>query len=1420
MRIQLCNKLMTLLFVMLCMPMAASAAESVTISSKSQWKSFVSQKSGKEVDVKLACDLTLSDGDDMMGEFVGTFDGQGHTVTLNFKENSGDFAMFEYASGKVKNLNFAGYMLIKMGLTSYTERSPLARKVAKDLEVENCHSSVYLDVDGSDYFDNSAYTGGFICQTYKDCTVTFKDCSFTGTFGTSDVWTWTPTPPCLILPSHEYGYILDTGGFVGRIDEKTEVKFTNCLSSPMIVDTEEEFSIDSSVGFFIGSHSGSYTDLKITATNTFGHLRVPNSDSKVTADNLGKYGATVITDDVLVSGETSFKLSAGRLGDDNPWAQTIGTDSFPQLKTFAPSSKEVYLSDATRQVEPNAWTTLFYPANYTLPDGVEAYVVRAAGTQDSVVLNIYNSSTHANVPLVIHNTTANKQTISFTPTYYNAPSTSGYLHATHHTTPVTDSMYLLDTNDAGSPVFRKATSTSTKTLPTGRCYLQDGASTAQSRGVRYSNVDVVVISSKQQWTDFVKKYDGYLVDATLNCDITLDNDDPLMEKLNGVFDGNGHTITVNYQSEDKTLRAPFMCPRGTIKNLHLTGDIYYTLAYECNSYPLAYSVESTGVNDYPVLNIENCHSDVTYRCNGGTSGGNFFGFVGYVYARCTVNFKDCSSRCKVVTDDVSNLAGFVEFQGYNSHVNFTNCVADMSECTSTSGSNVDVFLGRQYNNKCDASATNCYARTNTAGLSFDNKLGVTIVSDEMESGEVAYKLNAGRDGDDAVWLQTLGTDKAPVLRTFSPESKEVFYTKGEERAASSSKWATLFYPKAVTLPDNVTAYVAQMVSGSTLYVSESLSSPAASQPLLLYCADGMPAITLPALYYNDRVSTESALLTGVYDDTEPPTDSRVLTETDGEATFVTSAETVGATHCYLNAANQDAYKIAVDGVVIRSKDEWNTFKTKYNGKTVNARLDCDLTLNETDYGMELYSGTFDGNGHTISINYVSANDDKLNAPFITAAGTIKNLKIEGNIKLTWDGLTAQNYAAPLVNKVVAKDTELTIDNCHSNVTIEGSGEMTEKPGNRVGGFVRLIGGSSEEGIAVHFNDCSATITVKNMNSMFNYGGFVGHIYEGNTVTFDNCYADVKDNSLTTYQAGLEDASLCDYFVTASRRTTVTATNCFARKATFADKDFYNTAGVTIVSDDQLESGEVTSKLNNGRTGDGAAWLQTIGTDTAPEPRLVSANSLEVFSEPAAQYSLTDAGWGTLFYPTDVKLADGVKAYTTSVVEGDVVVLTSIEEEAKGYVPANVPVILCSLEDGSASPSEITIPLVAAYHNRLGGAVMGLLHGVYESTAAPNGSYVLQKHGDNVAFYEVDTSVSEPYVPAWRCYLDVPAGQTQSYAKYILRLDDDEPTAVDNAAITLEPLLRDGAVYDLSGRKVQTVQKNQVYIKNGRKFIIR
>lgn len=105
---------------------------------------------------------------------------------------------------------------------------------------------------------------------------------------------------------------------------------------------------------------------------------------------------------------------------------------------------------------------------------------------------------------------------------------------------------------------------------------------------------------------------------------------------------------------------------------------------------------------------------------------------------------------------------------------------------------------------------------------------------------------------------------------------------------------------------------------------------------------------------------------------------------------------------------------------------------------------------------------------------------------------------------------------------------------------------------------------------------------------------------------------------------------------------------------------------------------------------------------------------------------------------------------------------------------------------------------------------GMMRGSFKSITAPGGSYILQTDG---MFHRVAPGNTSLKVGAYRAYLNM--SKVGSEAKTVTMSFDDETTGItDVNAPAAEPA--DTPIYDLSGRRISSPQRGQVYIFKGKK----
>ena len=180
------------------------------------------------------------------------------------------------------------------------------------------------------------------------------------------------------------------------------------------------------------------------------------------------------------------------------------------------------------------------------------------------------------------------------------------------------------------------------------------------------------IRNAADWTTFRDKVEAakgeYDVNARLYADITETDvfiGGETSFPYRGVFDGNGHTLTVK-QPGDAQYLAPFRyVGNATIMNLHTAGTISTSKQYAAGL--IANVIEGSTVS------IENCRSSVTLKnsINGnGTNGG----FIAVIDSTSNVTFRYCKFDGSFEGANCSHNGGFVGLT--DAPVTIDNCLFD------------------------------------------------------------------------------------------------------------------------------------------------------------------------------------------------------------------------------------------------------------------------------------------------------------------------------------------------------------------------------------------------------------------------------------------------------------------------------------------------------------------------------------------------------------------------------------------------------------------------------------------------------------------------------------------------------------------------------------------------------------------------
>ena len=259
--------------------------------------------------------------------------------------------------------------------------------------------------------------------------------------------------------------------------------------------------------------------------------------------------------------------------------------------------------------------------------------------------------------------------------------------------------------------------------------------------------------------------------------------------------------------------------------------------------------------------------------------------------------------------------------------------------------------------------------------------------------------------------------------------------------------------------------------------------------------------------------------------------------------------------------------------LITCADDWNELSANletYNGGSFKLTADISVTTMVGSDNLP-FSGTFDGQGHTLTVNIES--DRWGTAPFnvVYPDIVIMNLKTQGVV--TSNNVHASGLVGGSGSGKWYESFPITITNCEVAVQINGH--------DYAGGFI---------GHAVRMNpvftDC---IYSGSINDCGEYGCFVGWKERESRPVYVNCLSIPtsfnRDSAFDFSHPGSEGSE--DH---------ATLTNCYSYYA-----NGFRLAQGASVSSDKLSSGFVANALQNG-TRDwttGQVWGQQLGTDVTP-----------------------------------------------------------------------------------------------------------------------------------------------------------------------------------------------------------------------------
>ncbi len=188
-------------------------------------------------------------------------------------------------------------------------------------------------------------------------------------------------------------------------------------------------------------------------------------------------------------------------------------------------------------------------------------------------------------------------------------------------------------------------------------------------------------------------------------------------------------------------------------------------------------------------------------------------------------------------------------------------------------------------------------------------------------------------------------------------------------------------------------------------------------------------------------------------------------------------------------------------------------------------------------------------------------------------------------------------------------------------------------------------------------------------------------------------------------------------------------------------------------------------------------------------------------------TVSEVGYSTLMLGFDATIPAGVECYYATATEGDVLKLAQVEGNV---LPANTPVIVkAAADDYEFTNTDATA--TAPEGNLLSGTLY-----TKNVTPAENTTYYVLANGDEgVGLYPDALSEGIFRNNANKAYLPVVVESDNAAASYSFNFDWAGTTGIEGV---VAESAQDGAIYDITGRRVKAITAPGIYIVNGRKVV--
>ena len=625
------------------------------------------------------------------------------------------------------------------------------------------------------------------------------------------------------------------------------------------------------------------------------------------------------------------------------------------------------------------------------------------------------------------------------------------------------------------------------------------------------------IRTSADWTAFrdkVKAANGkYDVNARLYADVNAGSVMVGSETENyyrGTFDGNGHTLTFNINTSNE-YAAPFRyVGNATFRNLHTTGTIRSSRKFIAGIVGGFYKS-----NTNSTVVFEGCRSSVTLNSsvNGDATNGGLMAIA--YYPGDSVAIRNCKFDGSLEGANCHSNGGFVGYT--NSPVTIENSVFEPNHLT-TQMRNCATWARIGGTGSC--TLVNSYATTeyiSKGDMYIDGKTYMvlhdkddwTTFKNRVENAKNSEDVNAYLDADITVTDYVGGSETAPFRGIFDGNGHTLTLNLNSTseciapfRYVSKATIKNLHVKGTINTSSKLAGgLVSQVIMGGSVVIESCHSSVTLNSTVngdatmggFVAYAHGASATLRNCKFDGSFIGSNCYYNGGIvgYTDLNGEVNitnclfapERISTKTDYADTWARKDNS-----SRVNVNNSKATReMTRKFITIRNANDWETFRNmteESGGVWVDASLMADISITAPVGYSNRWRGTFEGNGHTLTIN-LNSNSEYI-APFrYVSDATIKNLHVTGTIN------TSSKFAGGLIAQV--NGGSVVIEKCRSSVTLNSTvnGDATN------GGFVADAVYNSN----LTFRNCKFDGSFTGSNCHSN-GGFVG--INNSTLRIENC----------------------------------------------------------------------------------------------------------------------------------------------------------------------------------------------------------------------------------------------------------------------------------------------------------------------------